>query len=157
YLASPFVFTDPGFDVRAGVSWEERGQTWRTLAATFPAEIQTHSREQLFYVGGDGLIRRHDYTSEEFGRWAKSAHYCVAHHDLAGSSYRDNGASSPDAKTAMRGAIPSSSGSTSTQSHAQTGPRSSRSDLSFDTQLWHARLPDRVAGGRAPERAPDRS
>ena len=84
YLATPFVFTDPGFHVRAGDPWEERGERWRTLAVTFPAEIHTHSREQLFYVGDDGLIRRHDYTAEEFGQWAKSAHYWLDHHDFAG-------------------------------------------------------------------------
>jgi hypothetical protein len=84
YLAIPFVFTEPGFHVRAGDPWEERGEQWRKLAVTFPAEIHTHSREQLFYVGDDGLIRRHDYTAEEFGQWAKSAHYWLDPHDFAG-------------------------------------------------------------------------
>jgi hypothetical protein len=84
YLAIPFVFAAPGFHVRAGDPWEERGERWRTLAVTFPAEIHTHSREQLFYVGDDGLIRRHDYTAEEFGQWAKSAHYWFDYNDFAG-------------------------------------------------------------------------
>jgi hypothetical protein len=84
YLAIPFIFTDPGFHVREGDPWEERGERWRRLAVTFPAEIHTHSREQVFYVGEDGLIRRHDYTAEEFGQWAKSAHYWFDHHDFDG-------------------------------------------------------------------------
>src|SRR5262249_28919148 len=84
YLAIPFIFTDPGFHVRAGDAWKERRETWRTLAVTFPTEIQTHSREQLFYLGDDGLIRRHDYTAEEFGHWAKSAHYWFDYYDFEG-------------------------------------------------------------------------
>jgi hypothetical protein len=84
YLAIPFIFTDPGFHVRAGDTWKEHGERWRTLAVTFPPEIQTHSLEQVFYVGDDGLIRRHDYTAEEFGHWAKSAHYWSDHHDFEG-------------------------------------------------------------------------
>ncbi|MET0363360.1 MAG: hypothetical protein ABW169_01785, partial [Sphingobium sp.] len=31
---------------------------------TFPETIATHSREQTFYIGPDGLIRRHDYEVE---------------------------------------------------------------------------------------------
>jgi hypothetical protein len=45
----------------------EDGHVWRVITVTFPAEIHTHSRRQVFYVGDDGLIRRHDYTAEEFG------------------------------------------------------------------------------------------
>src|SRR5262249_4181331 len=37
YMAIPFIFTDPGFKVRAGDPWAERGEVWRTLAVTFPA------------------------------------------------------------------------------------------------------------------------
>ena len=84
YLAIPYIFTDPGFDVRAGNSWEEHGELWRTLAVTFPAEIHTHSGDQVFYIGDNGLIRRHDYTAEEFGQWAKSAHYWFDYHDFEG-------------------------------------------------------------------------
>src|SRR5262249_26958435 len=84
YMAIPFIFTDHGFKVRAGDPWAERGEVWRTLAVTFPAEIHTHSGDQVFYVGDDGLIRRHDYTAEEFGRWAKSVHYWFDYHDFQG-------------------------------------------------------------------------
>jgi hypothetical protein len=84
YTAIPFIFADPGFEVKPGEPWVENGQEWRTLMVTFPAEIHTHSRSQVFYVGDDGLIRRHDYTAEEFGQWAKSAHYWHDHQDFGG-------------------------------------------------------------------------
>ena len=79
YMATPFIFTETGFDVAARDQWVEHGQVWRRLAITFPADVHTHSRQQVFYVGDDGLIRRHDYTAEEFGSWAKSAHYWSDH------------------------------------------------------------------------------
>jgi hypothetical protein len=84
YMAIPFIFADLDFHVQTGKPWGEGGHVWRTLTLTFPAEIHTHSRLQVFYVGDDGLIRRHDYTAEEFGRWAKSAHYWYDHQDFAG-------------------------------------------------------------------------
>ena len=79
YMATPFIFTQTGFDVAARDQWAEHGHVWRRLAVTFPADVHTHSRQQVFYVGDDGLIRRHDYTAEEFGSWAKSAHYWSDH------------------------------------------------------------------------------
>jgi hypothetical protein len=44
---------------------EREGETWRRLKATFPPEIATHSTVQTFYVGSDGLLKRHDYNVEE--------------------------------------------------------------------------------------------
>ena len=79
YMATPFIFTQTGFDVAARGQWAEHGQVWRSLAVTFPADVHTHSRQQVYHVGDDGLIRRHDYTAEEFGAWAKSAHYWCDH------------------------------------------------------------------------------
>jgi hypothetical protein len=84
YMAIPYVLDDPAFRVEEGEPWTERGEVWRTLAVTFPAEIDTHSRQQTFYIGGDGLIRRHDYVAEEFGRWARSAHYWFDYHAFEG-------------------------------------------------------------------------
>ena len=84
YLAVPFIFAEPNVQVEAGEPWSEADQVWRTLNVTFPAEIHTHSRRQVFYIGEDGLVRRHDYTAEEFGTWAKSAHYWNELHDFDG-------------------------------------------------------------------------
>jgi hypothetical protein len=84
YTAMPFILAEPGFDVSARDRWVEQGKVWRRLAVTFPPEIHTHSRQQVVYVGDDGLIRRHDYTAEEFGAWAASAHYWFDHHAFDG-------------------------------------------------------------------------
>ena len=84
YLTSPFIFASPRFQVQALDPWPERGEIWRPLEVTFPAELHTHSQKQVFYFGPDGLIRRQDYTAEEFGTWARSAHYCDAHRDFNG-------------------------------------------------------------------------
>jgi hypothetical protein len=84
YMAIPFIFAETGFDVSVRDQWVEHGHVWRRLAVTFPADVHTHSRQQVVYVSDDGLIRRHDYTAEEFGPWAKSAHYWLDHHAFDG-------------------------------------------------------------------------
>jgi hypothetical protein len=84
YMTSPFIFASPRFQVQALDPWPERGEIWRPLEVTFPAELHTHSQKQVFYFGPDGLIRRQDYTAEEFGTWARSAHYSDAHRDFNG-------------------------------------------------------------------------
>jgi hypothetical protein len=84
YFTSPFIFASPRFQVQALDPWPERGEVWRPLEVTFPAELHTHSQKQVFYFGPDGLIRRQDYIAEEFGTWARSAHYSDAHRDFNG-------------------------------------------------------------------------
>lgn len=64
YLTSPFILAQPGVVAEEIAPWSEHGETWRRLRTTFPATIATHSREQTFYIGPDGLIRRHDYEVE---------------------------------------------------------------------------------------------
>lgn len=63
--------------------WEERGETWRRLLVRFPPRIASHSAEQTFYFGEDGLLRRHDYVVEIAGN-SRAAHYVSDHHDVAG-------------------------------------------------------------------------
>jgi len=84
YIASPFVFADDGYRLRELEPWLENDETWRRLAVTFPADLQTHSREQVFYIDDAGLIRRHDYTAEPIGQWARAAHYCFDHSSFDG-------------------------------------------------------------------------
>ena len=84
YMATPFIFAAPGFEVDELEPWEESGEVWRRLAVTFPTELHTHSRQQVFYFGGDGLLRRQDYTAEEFGDRASAAHYCFDHREFGG-------------------------------------------------------------------------
>jgi hypothetical protein len=77
YVSTPFVFARADYDVRVLEPWEESGERWRRLAVRFPDDVHTHSREQVFYIDASGLIRRHDYTAEPIGSWAKAAHYCL--------------------------------------------------------------------------------
>jgi hypothetical protein len=84
YVAAPFMFTRPGFELEEREPWEEDGAHWRRLHVVFPDDIPTHSREQDFYFDEKGLLRRLDYTAEVFGSWAKAAHYCWDHEQFSG-------------------------------------------------------------------------
>ena len=84
YFSAPFLFLREGFEIREIDPWKESGQTWRRLHISFPPNIPTHSREQVFYFNSDGLIMRLDYTAEVFGGWAKAAHYCSDHKNFSG-------------------------------------------------------------------------
>jgi hypothetical protein len=84
YLNTPFLLTRHGVEVREGAEWDERGESWRRLEVIFPPDLDTHSGRQTFYVDSQRLIRRHDYTAEVVGGWAKAAHYCDGHREVAG-------------------------------------------------------------------------
>jgi hypothetical protein len=84
YVVAPFIFTRPDFEVEEIEPWREDGESWRGLRVLFPDDLPAHSREQRYYFGDDGLLRRHDYTAEVFGSWAKAAHYCYDHRSFSG-------------------------------------------------------------------------
>jgi hypothetical protein len=84
YVSTPFVFTREDYQLVELDRWVEHGESWRRLAVTFPDHVHTHSREQVFYVDASGLIRRHDYTAEPIGGWAKAAHYLLDHRSFDG-------------------------------------------------------------------------
>jgi hypothetical protein len=84
YLSTPFVLARADYELRVLDPWEEGGERWQRLAVRFPEHVHTHSREQLFYLDESGLIRRHDYTAEPIGGWAKAAHYCLEHQTFDG-------------------------------------------------------------------------
>jgi hypothetical protein len=83
YHAAPFVFTDPGFEVTAADAVLEDGQTLRGLGVRFPKHIHTHSTEQNFYFGEDGLLRRHDYHVDVAGGWG-AAHLLSEYTEVEG-------------------------------------------------------------------------
>jgi hypothetical protein len=84
YMSTPFVFVREDYLVRELDPWVEDGERWRRVAVTFPEHVHTHSREQVFHIDDAGLIRRHDYTAEPIGGWAKAAHYCLDHQSFDG-------------------------------------------------------------------------
>lgn len=74
YFTTPFLLAMPGVTVREVEPWDEQGESWRVLRASFPASIATHCREQDFYFGPDFLLRRHDYQVDISGGF-KAAQY----------------------------------------------------------------------------------
>ncbi len=84
YVSTPFVFARADYELSEIDPWTEDGLRWRRLAVRFPDHVHTHSREQVFYVDDKGRIRRHDYTSEPIGGWARAAHYCFEHRSFDG-------------------------------------------------------------------------
>ncbi len=87
YTHTPFLFLQPGFDVTEEPKVRVQGESLRRLRVRFPPGIPTHSPEQRFYFGDDGLLRRLDYTAEIFGRWAVGAHLVEAHRSFGGLVY----------------------------------------------------------------------
>lgn len=84
YLTMPFLLRHPGVQAEELPSWDEHGATWRRLRVVFPDELQTHSREQVFYFDRDGLLRRHDYQVDVIGSGATSAHLVSGHRTFGG-------------------------------------------------------------------------
>lgn len=76
YLTAPFMLARKGFAIEALEPLKgDLGQFTR-LQVTFPADVPTHSRQQIFYFDDDRLLRRLDYTAEIVGAWAHAAHLC---------------------------------------------------------------------------------
>jgi hypothetical protein len=67
YRNTPFIFTQDRFKSEEIKSIEVGGETWRRLRVLFPDEVKSHTREQIFCFGSDGLLRRHDYTVDILG------------------------------------------------------------------------------------------
>ena len=86
YLTTPFIFTRPGFGLEEIEPWREEGDTWRRLRVSFPPDLPTHSREQVFHFDRHGLLRRLDYVAEIVSPDSpiSAAHYCHAHRRFSG-------------------------------------------------------------------------
>ncbi len=84
YLATPFLFLRPGFEFELLPPLEGPQGRIDRLRATFPPDIPTHSRTQVFYFDEQSLLRRLDYTAEVVGGWARAAHLCEDYKEFAG-------------------------------------------------------------------------
>jgi hypothetical protein len=62
YLTAPFLFTYPGFRTEEVEPFIEEGVRYRTLKVYFPDDVDSHTAEQFFHYGDDGLLFRHTYT-----------------------------------------------------------------------------------------------
>lgn len=67
YHAAPFVLAQPGYEVSDLPPIEHESESLRGISVSFPQSVHTHSREQHFYFGDNGLLRRHEY---EVDVWA---------------------------------------------------------------------------------------
>ncbi len=83
YLNTPFLFTQPGFANEEIASIHVDGETWRRLKVTFPDSVKSHTREQIFCFGPDGLLRRQDYTVDILGG-APGLNYASEYRDVDG-------------------------------------------------------------------------
>ncbi|HEX6943557.1 MAG TPA: hypothetical protein VF128_11560 [Gemmatimonadaceae bacterium] len=86
YHAVPWVLAEPGYEAREIAPIARGGETLRGLAVRFPEGVHSHTREQRFYFGTDGLLRRHDY---EVDVWADTpaTHFVSDYVDVDGLKY----------------------------------------------------------------------
>jgi hypothetical protein len=83
YLSEPYSLTLPGVHTEELGEWNEDGQIWRRLRVRYPANIATHSAEQILYVDTDGLLRRRDYVVD-IAAGSQAAHYMDDHREFDG-------------------------------------------------------------------------
>lgn len=76
YLTTPFLFRMEGFQSEEIETWDEDGQLWRRLKVRFPAIVDSHSTEQVFYFNEAGILQRHDYSADVLGG-TSSANYAT--------------------------------------------------------------------------------
>jgi hypothetical protein len=76
YVSVPFVLLRDGYKLEA--------KDAKTLTVTFPEGVDTHCRTQRFQLDEKGLLRRHLYTAEPVGRWARSVHVASEHRGFGG-------------------------------------------------------------------------
>jgi len=84
YLISPFLFLGNDFEFEKMEPMETASGCWSRLRVTFPDNIPTHCKTQVFYFDQNRLLRRLDYTAEVVGRWAHAAHHCSRYQNFDG-------------------------------------------------------------------------
>src|SRR5215831_9443082 len=84
YVAAPFMLAGNGFALREAAPLQQGDEVWRSLVATFPPDIPTHSRQQTFYFDERGWLRRLDYTAEVIESLATSSNLCDDHKRFSG-------------------------------------------------------------------------
>jgi hypothetical protein len=86
YLTMPFLLAEDGVRSREIGPWSEKGEIWRRLLVEFPSSIATHSTVQTLYIGGDGLLKRHDYDVEIAGN-TPGAHFVSDYVEVQGIKF----------------------------------------------------------------------
>jgi hypothetical protein len=76
-------FTLPNLLLNENIKWTEL--EFGLLQAEFPDSIPSHCKIQKFYFDTiSGLLIRHDYTVDIFGKWAKVGNVVVEHSEFNG-------------------------------------------------------------------------
>jgi hypothetical protein len=83
YLNTPFLYARDDFATEEIAPVEAERETWRRLKVTFPETVMSHTREQFFCFGPEGLLRRHDYTVDILGG-ATGLNYATDYQDVEG-------------------------------------------------------------------------
>jgi len=91
YLTAPFLLGRKGVVVESLEPLRGELASLTRLQVTFPEDIPTHSRRQIFYFDEERLLRRLDYTAEVVGGWAHAAHWCGEYRPSTGSRRRRAG------------------------------------------------------------------
>jgi hypothetical protein len=96
-------FAFPALLLREDIGWRQVSPA--LLEGTFPRTLPTHCVVQQFHIAEDGLLRRHDYTAEVVGTWARAAHLIVEHGTWDGLPYASRRRVTPRTKAgrALRG------------------------------------------------------
>jgi len=87
YINVPYLFLRRGVRAVEAEPLRVGGESWRRLDVDFPAGLDTHCPFQSFYYDGDLRLRRHDYTAEVVGGWARAAHMCSGHAEAGGLTF----------------------------------------------------------------------
>lgn len=82
YLSLPFILRSTPLVALSRA--RHRGEELHGLTVDFPADFPTHCRRQRFFFDGDGLLRRHDYTADILGAWARAAHFSSDYEEVEG-------------------------------------------------------------------------
>jgi hypothetical protein len=84
YMTAPFCFVMPGFATEELDPWQQGDETWRRLKVTFPEYLARHAREQIYYFGEDGLLKRHDYVAEPVTKDSVATHHITDNKQFSG-------------------------------------------------------------------------
>jgi hypothetical protein len=84
YLVTPFLFLRDDFHFEKLEPISSDLEYPLRLQVSFPQDLPTHCKKQIFYFDRKCLLRRLDYTAEVVSRWAHAAHICENYQDFDG-------------------------------------------------------------------------
>ncbi|MEV0406009.1 hypothetical protein [Actinoallomurus sp. NPDC050550] len=83
HLTVPFHLLSSVVHMEEGKPWQEDGAVWQALHVTYLDEFATPSKQQTFYFGPEGLLRRIDFGFDLLGP-GPAVHYASRHRHFDG-------------------------------------------------------------------------